>query len=497
MPETGKRLNDIYKKSRLPLLLIMFTPCFLVLFLPLDNDIWFLLNHGRYVLENGIPHIEPFTIHQGFHFVMQQWLSAFIFWLAYSSLGVAGIKILVMFCCMLTVYIIFKLCMKVSENYFFISFIFTLFVSLVLVLFMTSRPCVFSTPIFVLEFYLLESYWANKNKKYLYLLPILSIILINLHAAMWPMFFVFLVPYIIETFKFKIGPFVGHGVEKKWLYPAVLLSGVVGFLNPYGLEAMGYLFKSYGHEQINRLVTEMQPVDINSLYGKLAIICILIVPLIYCSYKKGIKRLRYILLALGTGYMTMSSNRSLLLYMICAYFPLAAYLKDFEPTVKKDTNPKKTRLIRKVLMILISLLIPFCFYGTYEASKPKNNEYILLDKTVSFILEKNKAENVVLYTGYNNGGMAEFRGIRTYLDPRAEVFFAKNNKKDDVFKEYFDMQAGNLFYKNVTNKYNFTHLILSGSDILLTYLPNDSDYIMTYSNESYALYETRKDIPAS
>ena len=45
----------------------------------LDNDIWFLLTHGRYVMEHGFPMIEPFTIHEGFKFVMQQWLSAAIF----------------------------------------------------------------------------------------------------------------------------------------------------------------------------------------------------------------------------------------------------------------------------------------------------------------------------------------------------------------------------------------------------------------------------------
>ena len=40
----------------------------------IDNDGWFLLNHGRYVLEYGIPYVEPFTIHENFSFVMQHYL---------------------------------------------------------------------------------------------------------------------------------------------------------------------------------------------------------------------------------------------------------------------------------------------------------------------------------------------------------------------------------------------------------------------------------------
>ena len=29
----------------------------------IDNDFWFLINQGRYIIENGFPTVEPFTIH--------------------------------------------------------------------------------------------------------------------------------------------------------------------------------------------------------------------------------------------------------------------------------------------------------------------------------------------------------------------------------------------------------------------------------------------------
>ena len=35
-----------------------------------DNDAWFLMNSGRYVELFGIPHVEPFTVHENLHFVM-------------------------------------------------------------------------------------------------------------------------------------------------------------------------------------------------------------------------------------------------------------------------------------------------------------------------------------------------------------------------------------------------------------------------------------------
>ena len=123
MADSGSGTNNIGKNGRRLLCLLLFIPCFFTLVKSLDNDIWFLLNHGRYVLENGIPHTEPFTIHQGFHFIMQQWLSAVLFWLAYSSFHEIGVKLLVMLFFMLLVFILYKLCMRVSGEYFFLSYI--------------------------------------------------------------------------------------------------------------------------------------------------------------------------------------------------------------------------------------------------------------------------------------------------------------------------------------------------------------------------------------
>ena len=187
--------QDIDKNIRFIFILILLSPCILVISFELQNDTWFLLNSGRYVLENGFPATEPFTIHQGFGFVMQQWLSALIFWLAYSALGAVGLKVVIIMCYFLIVYIIYLLCMLVSENYFFISFCISLLASLIISLTISERPLVFTTLILSIEIYLLESYEAKKHLKYLSAIPILSIIQINMHAAMWPMIFVLLLPY--------------------------------------------------------------------------------------------------------------------------------------------------------------------------------------------------------------------------------------------------------------------------------------------------------------
>ena len=152
---------------------------------------------------------------------------------------------------------------------------------------------------------------------------------------------------------------------------------------------------------------------------------------------------------------------------------------------------KKTMLLRKILIGIIIILISFAVYSSVNISGVSDQDYNSINDTIEFILINEDISNVKLYTGYNDGGLAEFKGIPSYLDTRAEVFVKKNNKKDDVLKEYFQLQTGTIYYKDVLNKYNFTHLIVTEDDILNTYLKHDDDYGILYSNNKYTLFEKK------
>ena len=81
--------------------------------------------------------------------------------------------------------------------------------------------------------------------------------------------------------------------------------------------------------------------------------------------------------------------------------------------------------------------------------KPNNaTDYEELNATIDYLLESADKEDVVLYTGYNDGNLAEFKGVPSFIDARAEVFVKKNNKKEDVMLEYYKLQKGKLYYKS-------------------------------------------------
>ena len=283
-----------------------------LLFVPhyLNNDIFFILNSGRYVIQEGIPYIEPFTMHQDWQFVMQQWLTCVIFWQIYANFGAIGLLAFVHVIAAATIYVYYRLCMMLSNKNWYISIALTTVVGIVICfLFMSTRPQIFSSLLLLWEVFFLEKYVAQRQIKYLLFLPLVSVALVNMHAALWGLSVCVLLAYICAAMKnFQRN-------KKELLYLAVSLLAVViaGFVNPYGSGAMLYGVNSYGISLINIMVAEMMPAAITEPFGKFIFAVILLTWMIYL--KRGIK-LRHVFLCLRMTYLALSANRSLFLFLI-------------------------------------------------------------------------------------------------------------------------------------------------------------------------------------
>lgn len=475
-------------KSHLPLVILLFLPC-LFLFPALDNDLWFLLNSGRYVLSQGIPMMEPFTLHHSMTFVMQQWLSSVVFWLVYSNFGAYGIFVLTFVVYTAIVLVTYRLAMHLSHYNFLAACLATLAVSILLTQFLFTRPIMFTLLILLSELYLLERYIATQKLVYLLPLPVLSALLINLHAAMWPMQFVLLLPYLFDSFHFQLGSIRGQGYPKRYLLPASLLMLVAGFVNPYGFRAMTYLFRSYGYAEFTQ-ISEMKPANINLLLGMIIFGSLFAVAAVYLLNRRRTTRLRYALLTFGTMILALSSVRNFVLFIVCGIFPLAYFLKDIRLPEDRTQNAKSALRLRVILLAFFAAGLLYLaqaqFVSLKKAALPPP-----VAAPVNYLLAHDEAKNIVLYTGFNDGAYAEFMGLSPYIDPRAEVFVPKNNGADNIMQEYLKLQSGDLYYKDVLNKYQFTHLLVDRDDLLNTYLPNDADYLRVYQDETYSIFQRK------
>jgi hypothetical protein len=466
------------------------------------------------VIAHGIPHIEPFTLHQGLHFVMHQWLSATMFALIYDTLGSPFLYLLVAVIKGFIIYSVFRLCVRVSEGNFLISFTIALAVSIPLDFFMVPRPNLFSIFVFSLELNLLETgvqtkppcgccHSAPENDDIFVVahdkttieklnkfaipcgLPILSVLLINLHAAMWPFFFVLMIPYVIDGFRFSIWGVKGDGYPVLPLGIAAVLSFAAGWINPYGFESMTYLFRSYGNAYISAMIVEMQSPDFKSLLGIMYFTIYFIPILIYC-FHKGQARLRYALLMIGTGFMGLSSARSLSLFLVCAIPFLAHPLKSVQLLKTAGMQPRFPWLRYVMMSILVVFLGSFFFISAGKSEK--ESEITQPIKAVNYIKTHLNNENIRLYTSFNAGGYSEFQGLRPFIDTRAEVFCKSNNQKENIIDDYFDVAFGKTHYRELIKKYELTHFLVGKTDILNVYLPKDPDFEMLFSDDNFKVF---------
>ncbi|MEE3343644.1 MAG: hypothetical protein VZS44_06105 [Bacilli bacterium] len=463
----------------------------------LNNDTWFLINHGRYVFNHGIPKIEPFTLHNGFSFVMQQWLSALIFYLFYRFFGIKSLLLLCVLINYVFFFIFYKVCMCLSNNNYKISFIVSIFVDFLLLSlnFMVLRPQIFTFCLVMLLIFCLEKYIRENNIKYLLLLPVISFLQINLHASMWWMLYVFMLPYLLDGFNFK--KIKAEHYRKIPIVITMIVMFLTALINPYGIEAIKYFINSYGVKEINGLVLEMKPFSFKMMSGKFIFAFMMIIFICYIFSNKDRLRVRYLLFLFGPLYLGFSSVKGLSYFFILSIFPLAFFYKDKFRIVKfKEVYSSKIKIIFS--LVVVTFIILFSVLYKTNGLNYTNK----MSKAVDFLLDNYDKNKMKLYVGYDQGGYFEYRGLKPYIDPRAEVFLKANNKKEDIFKEYYDLLFGLLLDKDdldkFLEKYNFTHLVVVDSERLYNRINENGKYEVVFKGKTnegmgYKIY-VRKDL---
>ena len=441
----------------------------------LDNDSWGVLAEGREIVENGIYYEDQLSIHEGLEVTVQNYGFAVIFYLIYSVFGPVGIYAGMLILNLILCYLIYKICMLLSNKNVNLSLMIMVLTDLLLgYCFVVTRAQMVSYCAIMLVIYLLELYIKTDKTKYLWWVPLISLVEINMHASIWPMIFAVLLVYIIDGIKFKKLHLAGY--RKKPLIITFLASFLVGFLNPYGFKMMTLMFSSYGVPEAREIINELYPFYLANVYCILLYGTIVVAMVLYIFGKKQNIRMRWSLLIFGFLALGINTSKAMSYVILVLLFPLAAVYKD---VLINNWGSRKIRwmaaswcgILAAVLIVTVVVArVPQVIDGPNEQMISAVSE---LDKDVGEINKK----SLKIYTNFNQGGFLEYRGYKPYIDPRMEVFLKSNNGKEDIFIEFYDLYNRKIEVGDFIAKYDFDYLVVMEYE----------DYLYDYDRGGYKM----------
>jgi hypothetical protein len=457
----------------------------------LDTDIWYMLGTGRDIINGGIPFFNEYHITKGLSTVIQQWLYDVIIYKIYEINGMKSIYFFVILESMIIYYLLYKIIITLTNNKKF-----SLLISSLITIIETwigginEKVLTITIILLLLQILIIEKYRISKNKKILFILPILTLIEINMHASMWIFHFLFLLPYIVpfpqQLFKKYNINIIDKTIKIKELIIPIILMIVSLFINPYKIDGVLYLFNSYNDELMALNIPELLPIMCNIYYFLIFVIfCQLFFQMIFVGKKINSTTIYFFL---GMSVLSILNVRQFKLMMIILLFLFCDLerIRSYDIFYKKSNHKKCNYVI--IIYIIISLLL--CVNYQY------NNEYFKYENEIIEYLDENEEKDVKIFTGFDTGAYFIWNQYtNTYIDARPELYMKSINKKEDIIGEYIQLLKAkdDSFIKSFIDKYQFEYYIIDKSfeDTLSQYLINNN-YKNILENNYYILYQMQE-----
>ena len=471
-------MEKISKKFEQFLSLLIFLPALLTSKV-LDSDFYFLYMHGKCVIENRFPKTDFLSMHEQISFVMQQWLSSVIIFIIYEKLGKIPLIFFVMLIEILTIFTLYKTLNLICNNK-TLSKILTLPSSLVMILYSTQRPFIFTYLIIIYEIYLLLKYTKTNDVRYLYILPILSILQINLHSSMWCFLFIFALPFLTELKLFNFGRFYTDKFNKFQLLYALFISFLCGFCNPYGIDNILYIARSKSKVELG--IYEMSTPTLSNIGGQIIMVVIVILFLILFNVTCKIN-IRYFNLFIGCLALSFYAIKLIPFLVLSMSLLLAEILKEI------NIETILTHVFGYYKVYIPILTISFFIVSLFSFKDFFCEDTNDLKDATAYLTQNFETKNSTIYCGFNDGAYLEFCGFKPYIDARMEIYLEKQNKQKDYIKEYYNLQHTNCDLNAFLEEYKFEYVLASSTDSLFSSDKYDNNYELIYQNDSYNVFK--------
>ena len=474
--------KEVNKKVFFEILAIILIALFCISLTPktLQNDTFYTIKIGEHIIQNkGIDMKDPFSWHENLSYTYPHWLYDVMIYLIYNIGGMTGIYISTCIFSLILGITIYKVNEKLVKNK-VLSFVITIGAMYLLKGYITARAQLVTFILFELELFCIERLLDTCKKRYGIGLIIISILMANLHVAVWPFFFVLYLPYIAEFIIYcieehmakKFGKEVKQGdkleMQKrpgmKYLIIVMIICALTGFLTPLGTTPYTYLYKTMqGNTTQN--INEHLPM---TLINEENILCALVLFLAVLIFTKTKIRLCDLFMLGGLILLMLMTKRQSTIFVLMCSVILNRLIYGWITSQVKDFDDKVLNFAMNGfgVFMLSSVIIMFCLYFI----KPKLKQAYIDPNTYpvemsDWILEYFEREQidlseVRLFNEYNYGSYLLFRGIPVFIDSRCDLYSPEYNPGVTVFDDFIASSNLNDWFEMRLAKYNFTHMIL-------------------------------------
>ena len=480
----------------------------------LQNDTFYTIKIGEHIIENkGIDMMDPFSWHEDLEYTYPHWLYDVIIYIIYSVGGMAGIYISTCIFSAILGITIYKTNSKLVKNK-VVSFVITIGAMYMLKDYIAARAQLVTFILFVLQIYLMEQLANTSKKRYGIGLIIISILIANLHVAVWPFMFILYLPYIAEyiiiIIETKTAKKYGKELKKgykisltkrdgvKYLIIVMIICVLTGFLTPLGTTPYTYLIKTMqGNTTQN--ISEHLPM---TLINCAEVLCVLIIFIALLTFTDIKIRLVDLFMLGGLILLMLYSKRQSTMFVLMCSIILNRLVYEFIKKEGKDVDERLINVFTTLFggFMVTALIIILSLYFIKGKTKSKYiDEKSYPVEMSEFILqyfdENNiKIEDVRLYNEYNYGSYLLYKGIPVFIDSRCDLYAPEYNGGRDIFMDFINSSSLNTWFEDIFKKYDITHVILY-KDSKMNMIIRDAKlegYNLLKEDDNFVFYEITK-----
>ena len=496
----------------------------------LQNDTFYTIKIGEFISQNGIDGIkaglDPFSWHESLPYTFPHWAYDFIIYNIFNLSGFLGIQISTIILACILGLSIFGVNAKITKNK-LTSFVITIGAMYLIRNYIAARAQLVTFILFIWTIYFIEKYLETSKKKYGIGLIIISILIANIHSAVWPFFFVLFLPYIAEyiisnfsiaknwyikrlkrklkksknkeELQEKISRLENHKkepykiiVEKnknvKWLILIMVICAFTGLLTPIGDMPYTYVIK-IAQGNTTKIISEHLPLTLVDFHEFAVLLVIFFAILIFTDSKI---KLRDLFMFSGLLVLAFITRRQISMFVLICSLVFNRLVCDLFD--KYDSNGTK-QMIKYITTLLGSIItIGIILIISCSIVKPKLSQKYISEKNypvkaVDYITENIDISNMHIYNGYDYGSYLIYRGIPVFIDSRSDLYTPQFNNGKDIFSDLINISGIATYYEDKFEDYGITHLLIKKNSKLNLLISRDDKYDLLYSDDYFCLYK--------